>query len=147
MAYKQTEGFQSPCDMSYCNDANFETVTTKSGQKRCLKKCNRIKANYITATSDQTICKDMSGTRLVKTVSRNTNLYSKLNVNGNNSCSTGRPATISNVLNMSRDKCDKLDGVFKDMNKVCYVCPSRATPDDSAKRKPVINAEGVLTCY
>jgi hypothetical protein len=133
--------------MSYCNDIDFETITTKTGQKLCLKKCNKINSTYSTATSDQTICKGMKNGKLI-TVSRNFSQYRKLNVNGNNSCSTGAPATVSNVLNMSLDKCNKLVGVFKrDMNKVCYVCPSRATADDSAKRKPVPNAQGVLTCY
>ena len=75
--FRKTEGFQEdtmPVSYSY-NTSNcfgdYEPVTTNSGNKLCLKKCNKIKANYVTATSDPTICKEMSGTRVVKTVSRN----------------------------------------------------------------------------
>ena len=144
MAYKQTEGFQSSCNMSYCNDANFETVTTKSGQKLCLKKCNRIKANYITATSDQTICKEMSGTRVVKTVSRNTNLYSKLNINGNNSCQISVPARLQ-ILYSGIGKCRTEHGGVVGPPSIgvdaeyCYICPIRTV-------KAVRNAQGVFMC-
>ena len=80
--FRKTEGFQAdtmPVSYSYDTSncyGDFEPVTTNSGQKLCLKKCNKIKANYVTATSDPTVCKEMSGTRVVKTVSRNYSQYS-----------------------------------------------------------------------
>ena len=143
MAYKQTEGFQSSCNMSYCNDANFETVTTKSGQKLCLKKCNRIKANYITATSDQTICKDMSGNRVVKTVSRNTNIYSKLNINGNNSCQI---STRAIEISAPRNTCiNQFMGITAEKDK-CYVCIFYNSTSNSGRKRPDKNSQGVYMC-
>jgi len=75
--FRKTEGFQAdtmPVSYSYDTSncyGNYEPVTTNSGNKLCLKKCNNINPNYVTDTSDPTICKQMSGTRVVKTVSRN----------------------------------------------------------------------------
>ena len=136
LAYKQTEGFQSPCDMSYCNDADYETVTIKSGEKRCLKKCHKINSKYIRAISDETICKEMSGTKVKKTVSRNYSSYSKLNINGNNSCKISVPAT---EITEHRNKCIKeYKGIAIGTEK-CYVCPWYKTRPDK-------NSQGVYMC-
>jgi hypothetical protein len=144
--------------MSYCNDTDFETVTTNNGQKLCLKKCNKINSSYSTATSDQTICKGMKNGKLI-TVSRNFSQYRKLNVNGNNSCNTGVPAKekifVTNDTS-SRQRCMGVGhyssgymygtGIFVTVNNptrhICYYCGS-----SGGNRKPVKNAQGAYICY
>jgi len=152
--FRKTDGFQAQCNMSYCNDTDFETITTINGQKLCLKKCNKINSSYTTATSDPTICKGMKNGKLI-TVSRNFSEYRKLNVNGNNSCSTGVPAKERVYLhNDSSSKSDcmasngRYMGIFVTLNNptrhICYHCLNTST---GGKRKPIINAQGAYICY
>jgi len=54
-------------DVNFLNFLNHLSIDFRS----IGKKCNNINPNYVTDTSDPTICKQMSGTRVVKTVSRN----------------------------------------------------------------------------
>jgi hypothetical protein len=134
--------------MNYCK-GNYETVTTNSGQKLCLKKCNKINANYITDTSDQTVCKEMSGTRVVKTISRNLDTYRRLNQNGNNSCQTPVPARIHPVVKDRAVCTEKYGGVLlggsNTTTSQCYYCYTYDINVESGNQ-PVRNAQGVYMC-
>ena len=97
IAYKKTnETFEDPpksikpyipiepdCHFNYCT-GDYEVVTSNSGVRQCLKKCNVISSNAIVADSDQLICKKMNDSKVISTFSRNFNKYKKLTAHKNN---------------------------------------------------------------